>query len=369
MYSWIEELDPNLKYNKNLNVQTPIKTMDMDLKTQSLKLDLNSLQKRVEEFDNNETIENNDICMSPKEKEILSNYLNDNLKVENHPLESPNRNFNLDESSEMSTSLNDSSDQEKKHQELINKVNQLHSKLKLAKSNLKDKEQHIETLQKQLLSARKSFEEVPKQYEEQLSLMTENLRIIKEDTQKDNSLIAELFNKDQKVPVPKFNKQGYLDLIKQLDTSREVSRAHMSHNRYLSQEIDRIQHEHKITINRYKQILESCSIEIDLLTKENQRLQIAQKYYTAKFDLDAPEVEEMDQQIINVQQYQMMKEEFDWLKKSYFVSYALGVKMSIQMALSKNVNFNVHELYDEAIEKGVPMRDWSQWITRRLMDN
>ena len=390
MKSWIEALDPSFSFNNIIDpsapeednpfstpsrkdgeeqmLRTPLttsqgipKVMDMEWRSpvpNSIGQELENTRKKMSVPVLNLTFEN----MERKKLEF----------AENNAEEVPSGtelNLTAKKSSSMPAPIspNTESGESGQIERLAALVNQLQAKVKLSKEQIADKDQQIENLHKQLLASRKSFEQVPKQYESQLELMTENLKIAREDTKKSNGLLATLMKKDSKQPIPKFSKEGYLTLVKNLQMAQETARAHINHNLYLSQEIDRVQHQHEITLNRYKQMLETAAIEIGVLTKENQRLQIKEKYYSAKYDLESKEAINLEQQVINVQEYNEMKKELDWVKKSYFMSYAVGIKMS-QLEAGKNANINIHALYDEAVEKGIPVSAWSSWISQKIMN-
>ena len=107
-------------------------------------------------------------------------------------------------------------------------------------------------------------------------------------------------------------------------------------------------------------------IENDLLRKECERLQITEKYYSSKYE-GKEDFKNIENKIANVQEYNDILEELEWAKKSYFISYTLNIKLT-QLTYGNNVNFNVDSLYEEVIEKGIPIKDWPNWISRTVMD-
>jgi len=61
------------------------------------------------------------------------------------------------------------------------------------------------------------------------------------------------------------------------------------------------------------------------------------------------------------------REEYDHLKRLYFNSLAVGVKLSLSLSKRpKSVNIDIADLYEEA--RDVDIKKWNNWIFER-MDN
>lgn len=57
----------------------------------------------------------------------------------------------------------------------------------------------------------------------------------------------------------------------------------------------------------------------------------------------------------------------DWLKKEYFYSLAIGVKLGLS-SRGKVSNLDISDLFDEACH-AVPVQDWHTWITQRFLSS
>ncbi len=119
------------------------------------------------------------------------------------------------------------------------------------------------------------------------------------------------------------------------------------------------------------------------LTLERKLQQVQSQFKCAREDFKRHEQEQRDQALLgrldgdgkvtllaeqrrHAEREKQMQEEVDAIAKSYFLSFAISVKMNLSTR-GKFVNVNVHELYDEAIKQEVSWRDYPEFCNKMML--
>jgi len=137
---------------------------------------------------------------------------------------------------------------------------------------------------------------------------------------------------------------------KQLILNKKASLAHQMHNSFLSAEITRLEKEMHLQIKMREQTVDRLKKEVTLLRRRLLNLS-RDKIRTSSISLDKPD--QPDNTNENIYQ------DYELLKKRFFMSHALGVKLNLSFVQGKTCNVPYDELYDLALKEGVT--DWELW--------
>jgi len=158
------------------------------------------------------------------------------------------------------------------------------------------------------------------------------------------TLTEDLVAKDQLLEKMKQSSSSYYvaepsSLLKLLEKEKETKRALQAHISFLSQELERIEHEMRRQRNDDTMVKLKEELPATLLTGETQdQLQI--KVWT-------------------------LQQEMKSLREIYFMS--LGRALKLQGSLfGWFVNLSIHEMYEEALENNIPLEKWPSWITSKM---
>ena len=111
-----------------------------------------------------------------------------------------------------------------------------------------------------------------------------------------------------------------------------------------------------------KQLFKSTKDECQKLEKERHDL-------TTRSLLDQMEGDALEsflsQQARTAKEIQRLREEVDSISKSYFLSFAISVKMNM-CSRGNFVNVNVHDLFEESAREDIHWKEYPSYITQAL---
>ena len=167
----------------------------------------------------------------------------------------------------------------------------------------------------------------------------------------------------------KVSKDTVASLTRERDELRHAIEAHVAHSAFLTIELNTLRRSHSVaelTLERKLQNMKSLFRETK---SECQQLEKERRALTTKALLNqmggealAPLLAEQERNLIEIER---LKNETDSIAKSYFLSFAISVKMNLSVR-GNFVNVNVHDLWEESQANDIHWDEYPGFITQKL---
>jgi chromosome segregation ATPase len=165
---------------------------------------------------------------------------------------------------------------------------------------------------------------------------------------------------------PKFSKESFAALLKERDALHRANDAQCAYAANLTIEINHFRRNHSVAELTLERKLQSLQSQFKLAREDCQKLEKERRDQAllARLDDDSKAIVKAEQ-MRNEAREKQLRDELDAIAKSYFLSFAISVKMNLS-ARGKFANVNVHELFEEAVQHEIAWRDYPDFINSKL---
>ncbi|KYR00493.1 kinesin-3 [Tieghemostelium lacteum] len=198
----------------------------------------------------------------------------------------------------------------------------------------------------------KLWEEEIKIKDSKLALLENNVKEVRAEYANGMAFSREFSNQADHASAGKNSRKSKaLTTEEQIESMRESSIAHQTHNAFLNLQIQRLENENRQQEKVYSETIQR--IKKDLQQRNQQNIAFMKQQAGEEV------VKKMEDQISNI----------DQLKKKYFVSLVVSAKLQNVM-MGNMCNVDAYEMYEHAVEQHIlDENQWPGWISENINKN
>jgi hypothetical protein len=238
-------------------------------------------------------------------------------------------------------------EQHKEIVELLSRLNDCHRALRMSDEKCKRTLLRVLAKKETLLIQReeaKQLSETVAAYQRQKETQEEYIATLHKEIEKLKHLLE---NKETQQPNIAYSSSAKENqLLSELNSLKKGNKQQQHENELLSHQIQHVEQRHRL---RTRAREETCNA----LRREYDATHQIYKQTLAELLAD----EGVDDKLI---------EDLDDLKRTYFFTLAVGIKLQNQISDTAQCDVDLSTLYAEIEEQGIPRTQWTEWLTRRM---
>ena len=163
----------------------------------------------------------------------------------------------------------------------------------------------------------------------------------------------------------KFSKESFAALLKERDALKKANDAQCAYAANLTIEINQFRRNHSVAELTLERKLQTLQLQFKTAKDDFKKLEQERRDTNLLSAAEGQEQRMLAEQKRVADREQQMQQELDSITKSYFLSFAISVKMHLS-ARGTFVNVNVHDLWEDAVSQEIAWRDFPDFINAKM---